>query len=318
MRPERCAVTGAAGFVGRRLVEALSSGGTEVVALDRGDPPGPFPGVRPVRADICDRGALADAFAGAESVFHLAALLPQRHASPEDMRRVNVEGTVAVVEEAQRAGVARLVHLSSSEVYGVPSVLPCPEDGPLAPIGEYGRNKVAAETVARDAGLPAVVLRPPTIVGPGMREPLFEILFRNAARGLPLVLAGGGRNRLQMVSVDDVVEACVLAATVEEAAGEVVNIGYDPVLTLAETAWELKALLGLRSRIVSVPRLLAVPLVRLAARLPRFPLEADHAPLALEDYYLDTSRARRILGWEPRKSPVVALAEAYDHSRGGR
>ncbi|KAA0234878.1 MAG: NAD(P)-dependent oxidoreductase [Actinobacteria bacterium] len=312
----RCAVTGASGFLGSRLVQALVGAGSEVVACDQLSPASARAGVHYVRCDICDRAAIADALDGVDTVFHLSAVLPQRHAPAAEMRRVNVTGTATVLGEALRAGVRRLVLLSSSEVYGALAQIPCPETARLAPIGEYGRNKVAAEALLAQAeGIEWVALRPPTIVGAGMREPLFDLLFRSAARGRPLVMIGDGGVRLQMISVDDMVSACLLAATAEGASGQVLNIGFEPVATLDEVVRQFRSRLGLQNRVIRVPGALARPLLHLAARLPGVPLEPDHAHLALADYLLDTSRAQRVLGRQPSISPVDALLAAFESAR---
>lgn len=158
-----CFVTGAGGFVGRALVNSLLAQGNHVRALDVR-----FPGDWPddatrLRGDIRDRSLLEQGCRDAEFVFHCAALLPQRQAAAAVMRLTNVEGAGHLFNAALRARVSRVVMLSSTEVYGVPATVPCPEDAPQRPLGEYGRNKVEAEQLARDAndrGLQVVILRP--------------------------------------------------------------------------------------------------------------------------------------------------------------
>lgn len=304
-------VTGASGFVGRRLVAALAASGRTVLALDRCDLREKPLQVRMLVADICDRAALDRACSGAEVVFHLAALLPQRRASRAEMRRVNVEGTRTVVEAARAAGVLRLVLLSSAEVYGIPTEVPCSESARLLPIGEYGRNKVEAEAIALRAGRPeAVVLRPPTIVGPGMLEPGLTMLVRSVRSGLPLGIPGGGANLFQMVCVDDVVEACLRAAAIAEAAGEIINLGYEPVMTMREIVEELRRRTGAGSFVFSIPSAVAKPVLSSLSRLRLFPLEADHVSLAFVDYAFDTTKARTLLGWRAATPPVDALLPA--------
>jgi nucleoside-diphosphate-sugar epimerase len=176
-----------------------------------------------------------------EVVHHLAALIPQRRADPETMRAVNVGGTKNVLDAARAAGVRRVVFLSSVEVFGVPAIVPCPEDGPLAPLGEYGRNKIAAEALCREAaaqGLEVVILRPPTIVGPGLEEPFLVGLMAAIRDGRPVTLLGDGRNRFQFVHAEDVVSACLLAADHPAAVGEVFHIGsadVPPIREMVET-----------------------------------------------------------------------------------
>lgn len=302
-------VTGAAGFLGRHLAAHLLREGWTVRGLDRT----PAPGID--RADVTDAGTVARACEGVDVVFHLAALLPQRRAPAERMRAVNIEGTRNVLRAAREAGARAVVLVSSAEVYGVPREIPCPEEAPARPIGEYGRNKVEAERLAREAaaaGLHVPILRPPTIVGAGMPEPLLGRFLDDARRGRPLVVIGDGSTRFQMVAASDVAVACVRALEVPEASGEAFNIGSENVPTQREMAEAAKARIGSRSPIVRVPRPIFVTAVRALALVGRSPLEPEHLPIALSDYVFDISKAKRVLGWKPEKGNVDALIEAYE------
>lgn len=292
-------MTGASGFLGSHTARRLVADGHEVIGLAREFPDGWEPGARAVRAGVTDAPEMRAAVEGCDAVVHLAALLPQRRRPSDEMRAVNVNGTRVVVEAAQAAGVRRLVFCSSAEVYGVPAVTPMPEDGPLAPNGEYGRNKVEAEQIVRASGLAWVILRPPTIVGPGMPEPALTDTLRAARAGKPVVVPGG-RTRFQMVHVDDVVEAVVLALTRDAAVGGVFNVGADDVPTGRALAESIVHAMGSTSRIVCVPAWLAKPALRLLARFGRPLLEPEHIAIAFADYRFDTTRAKQVLGWQPR------------------
>ncbi|MBI2913501.1 MAG: NAD-dependent epimerase/dehydratase family protein [Chloroflexi bacterium] len=271
------------------------------------------PDFQPLPGDICDTDLLARGCQGATYVFHLAALLPQRKAPPAEMRRVNVEGARLVLEAARTAAVRRVVLMSSAEVYGVPRVIHCPEDAPLRPIGEYGRNKVEAEHLAAQAmaqGLEVAVLRPPTIVGPGMAERLLRGTLSDLRRNRPLFVPSGP-TRFQMVALSDVVAACLLAVTRPEARGETFNLGSDDVPTLLETTRRLRTLVGSRSSIVPVPTSVARLFFRALLTLGRSPLEPEHIQIAFSNYVFDTAKAKRLLGWRPSLDNAQALAEAY-------
>ncbi len=315
---DTCFVTGAGGFLGSALCGRLLAEGYAVRGLDLRFPHEQEGQSERLQGDVTDAGLLAQGCQGASFVFHLAALLPQRNAPPEEMRRVNVEGARAVLQAAANAGVRRLVLMSSAEVYGVPRQIPCPETASVSPIGEYGRNKVEAERLAREAmegGLPAVILRPPTIVGPGMPEKFLRGTLAALRRGRPIFVPGG-RIRFQMVAVSDAAEACLLAATVPGAAGGTFNIGSDNVPTLLEMTRRLKRRLGSRSPIVPVPPALARWVFRLLLAIGRSPLEPEHVRIAFSDYVFDNARAKQVLGWQPSLDNVAALAQAAAARRG--
>jgi len=307
-------VTGAAGFLGRYLVRGLLARGCPVRALDLRVPPDAEPEAEWRVGDVRDAGAVREACEGVEVVHHLAALIPQRRATPETMRAVNVGGTENVLDAARAAGVRRVVFLSSVEVYGVPRVVPCPEDGPLAPLGEYGRNKVAAEALCREAaaqGLEVVILRPPTIVGPGLDEPFLVGLMAAIRDGKPVTLLGDGRNRFQFVHAEDVVAACLPAADHPDAPGGTFNIGSGDVPPIREMVEAVIARVGSTSRIQTVPVWLARLAVAVLHPLGKAPLEPEHLPIAVADYVFDIGRARRVLGWEPRWGNVEAILDTY-------
>jgi nucleoside-diphosphate-sugar epimerase len=309
-----CFVTGAAGFVGRAVVDTLLAQGHEVRALDLHFPAGWPANALRLQGDICDPALLEQGCGGAALVFHLAALLPQRHAPAEAMRHVNIEGVKGVLDAAQRAGVRRVVQLSSAEVYGVPAPVPCPEDAPQRPLGEYGRNKVEAERLAREAagrGLQVVILRPPTVVGPTMVDRVLLGTLAALRKGWPIFVPGG-RERFQMVAVSDLVGACVAASQAENASGQAFNIGSADVPSQLETFRQLRDRVGSRSPVVPLPKPLLRRLLRALLAVGRSPLEPEHVPIALADYVFDIRKAGKLLGWRPVKDNVLALAETYD------
>ena len=163
---------------------------------------------------------------GADVLVHAAAALPIQ-ASRESIRSVNVGGTATLLAAAPEAGVRRHVLVSSTAVYGIPKAHPIYEDSPLVGVGHYGESKIEAEEVTRDfgrRGLEFAIVRPKTFVGPE-RLGVFEILFDWIREGRRIYVLGSGHNRYQLLAVEDLVDAIVLAAERPEAAGETVNVG---------------------------------------------------------------------------------------------
>jgi len=341
---DRALVTGAAGFLGRHLVHRLLERGDKVRALDISVPEdlpegfaagaemtargvrgkgwiaGDIQGAEWIAADIRDAEAVASACKGMDTVYHLASLIPQRKANIETMRAVNIGGTRNVLDAARNAGLRRVIYLSSVEIFGVPKVVPCPEDGELAPLGEYGRNKIEAENLCREAcaaGLPVVMLRPPTITGSGLDEPFILSLLSAIQKGKPVTLLGKGTNRFQFIHVDDVVDACLLAAEHPDAAGEAFNIGGKDVPSIAELVHLVASAVGSPSKVKLIPTTLAKIAIALLRPFGAALLEPEHVAIAICDYVFDWSKARRILGWEPRWSVADALIDTYRAIYGG-
>ena len=173
VRAERVLVTGGSGLVGRHLVRALAAEGFSVGVLDLAEPREPVEAYH--RGDVTDQELLARVVGAWDALVHLAALLPARGAEPEEIYRVNAWGTFCVAEACARAGVGRLIYLSSDSVLGFalgeglpePRYLPLDEDHPLRPVDPYGLSKLAGEEACRAAaarsGLRALALRAPWV-----------------------------------------------------------------------------------------------------------------------------------------------------------
>ncbi|MCA9881134.1 MAG: NAD-dependent epimerase/dehydratase family protein, partial [Thermomicrobiales bacterium] len=167
-RPHSVLVTGGAGFLGINLVRGLLAQGCEVTSLDLApfDYPDVAGRVRVIAGDIRDRAAVATAMAGVDAVVHTAAALPLY--PPDEIFTTDVDGTRIVLETAQASGVRRVVHISSTAVYGIPDHHPLLETDRLDGVGPYGKAKIAAEMIAvqfRERGLVVPILRPKSFVG---------------------------------------------------------------------------------------------------------------------------------------------------------
>jgi UDP-glucose 4-epimerase len=233
-------VTGGAGFIGSHLVEALVTAGATVRVLDdfssgrRENLATVATQVQIIEGDVCDSAALDHAVAGAGIVVHMAARCVRLSLfDPEDVHRVNSEGTLRVLTAARRHGIGRVVYVSSSEVYGSGMTMPMSEEHPLQPTTIYGATKLAGElytqTLTRSFDLPAVVVRPFNSYGPrahfkgvyGEVIPRFTVNLLNGRRP---VIFGDGLQTRDFTFVKDTVRGIITAATVPAAHGQVFNI----------------------------------------------------------------------------------------------
>jgi UDP-glucose 4-epimerase len=302
-------VTGGAGFIGSHLVERLlrDHPAGQVRVLDDFSTGSltnlPFAAaagerLRVVRGDIRDLATVEGVVAGADVVFHQAAMrsVPRSVADPLGANLSNVNGTLHVLEAARRHGVRRVVYASSSSVYGDRPELPKREDQPPAPISPYAVSKAAGEQYAavwrRLYGVETVGLRYFNVFGP-RQDPASEyaaviprfILW--GLRGEPLEVHGDGHQSRDFTYVDNVVEANCLAATAAEACG-VFNVGCGERVSLLDIIGRLERLLGR------------------PVRRRHTPARAGDVPHTLAD----VSQAKRVLGY----TPLVGFDEGFQRT----
>jgi nucleoside-diphosphate-sugar epimerase len=269
--------------------------------------------VEELRGDVRSTRDVRRLVEGAGVLVHAAAALPIQ-ASRGSIRSVNVGGTATVLAAAAEAGVRRHVLVSSTAVYGVPKVHPIYEDAPLVGVGWYGESKIEAEDVTRDfgrRGLEFTIVRPKTFVGPE-RLGVFEILFDWIRDDRRIYMLGTGENRYQLLAVEDLVDAIVLAAERREAAGETVNVGAREFGTVRSDLQALIDHAGSSSRLTAVPARPAEVALRALELLRVSPLAEWHYKTAHRDSFVDVGRVGRLLGWTPRFSNAEALCRTYD------
>ncbi len=265
-----------------------------------------------VHGDVADRAQLRQAMQGVEAVFNLVSLLPCSRAGRR-FWTVNVEGTRNVLQSAEDAGVQKVVHVSSSIVYGRPERTPCDEACTPHPVGDYGRSKLEAEAVCKrfmGRGLKVNIIRPRFIIGEG-RLGLLTILFDWMSRGKRIYIIGDGQNRFQMLAYQDLIEACVLAWR-EDVAGEVFNVGADNTPPLIDQMNALVQHAGTGSKVVPIPGWLARFCLVIMDALRLSPLGTEHYLIADQDFLLDCSKAKNLLGWQPKIDAIDALNSTYD------
>jgi nucleoside-diphosphate-sugar epimerase len=205
-------VTGGSGYFGTLLADQALARGDRVRTFDL-NPPAEGRHVEFVQGDIRDRASVARACEGIDVVLHNVAQVPLAK-DRALFESVNVGGTANLLVAARAAGVAKVVHTSSSAVFGIPQSNPVTEDTPPRPLEAYGRAKVRAEVLCREAaagGLDVTIVRPRTILGHG-RLGIMAILFEFVAEGAPVYVLGRGDNRYQFVHADDLADACLRAA----------------------------------------------------------------------------------------------------------
>jgi len=317
-------------MLGTHLCRRLADSGVKVLALDvadddtpYGDIPRNIPSGRAditrIRGDVRDPGLVKRLMVAADAVVHCAAALPSY--APSEIWSVDLDGTRTVVNAAQAARIGRLIHVSSTAVYGVPAVIPTPESYARKPIDHYGRAKTEAEVIcerAREDGLEVTILRPKTFLGP-QRLGLFAMLFEWADEGLNFPLPGGGNVLCQMLDVADLVDAVFSALTgPRDAVNGTFNIAAAEFGTLRDDFQAVLDAAGHGGRIVSIPIAPGVPVLRALSALHISPVYKRLTLKLLADSYVDVSKAQARLGFQPRYSNRDSLLRTYEWWRHAR
>jgi nucleoside-diphosphate-sugar epimerase len=304
-------ITGGSGYFGTVLAERAAARGDRVRTFDLNPPGAGGPPVEYVAGDVRDRPALAEAVQGVDVVLHNVAQVPL--AKDRDLFwSVNVVGTANVLLAARQAGVTKVVHTSSSAIYGIPERNPVDEDTAPRPLEAYGRAKLEAEALCRDAvaaGQDVTVVRPRTILGHG-RLGIMAILFEFVAEGAPVFVLGRGDNRYQFLHANDLADACLLAS--ERSGPSSYNLGASEFGTMRETLEALTAHAGTGSHVRSLPLGPARSAMGALGGLGLVPFAPYHWLLYGESLWFDSSRARTELGWEPEHSNASMVVESYE------
>lgn len=301
-------VTGAGGFIASHLVEALARQGARVRAFVRYNsrrdpgllrllPAELLPQVELFPGDLRDLNAVQAAMQAVSLVFHLGALIsiPYSYRQPAEVVETNIIGTLNVLLAAKTAGVQRLIHTSTSEVYGTARQVPIDENHPLQGQSPYSASKIGADKLAESFfctyDLPVVTLRPFNTYGPRQSARAVIPTIITQALTQPVIRLGSLETRRDFTFIHDTVRGFLLAAQAPGIEGQTFNLGAGSEIQIGE---------------------LAKQVIRLAGRPVKIELDEDRLrPVKSEVQRLlsDNRLARQRLGWEPLVSLEQGLVE---------
>ncbi|MEK7868554.1 MAG: SDR family oxidoreductase [Candidatus Omnitrophota bacterium] len=306
MQKKNVIVTGGAGFIGSHLVDKLLEEGHKVTVLDNFSTGRPQnlahikgnPNLIVKESDVGDLGAIKEYFKGIDWVFHMAALadIVPSITNPLEYHQSNVDGTFSVLEASRMSGVKRFVYTASSSCYGLPEVIPTPEDSPIKPEYPYALTKYVGECYAMNWAkiykLPVISLRLFNVYGPRSRTSgtygaVFGVFLAQKLAGKPFTVVGNGNQTRDFTYVSDVVRAFIAAAE-SDIIGEIFNVGSGNTYSVNR----LVELLGGEK-----------------VYIPKRPGEPDST-------FADISKIKKILGWKPEVSfekGVNILLENIDY-----
>ena len=301
--------TGAGGFIGSHLVEMLLSKGCEVTAFvhynsfNRWGWIDSFSGkkqaaLRIFSGDIRDPNGVRNAMKGSEVVFHLAALIgiPYSYHSPDTYVDTNIKGTLNVLQSARELGVSKIVHTSTSEVYGTAQFVPITEDHPVNPQSPYAATKSGADFLAlsfyRSFETPVSVIRPFNTYGPRQSaRAVIPTIITQILQGVTTIKLGDISPTRDLNYVSDTVRGFVLAAETEGSTGKVIHLGTGVEISIGDLAMKIAELMGKKISIECVDE-------------RKRPEKSE-----VERLLADPEKAHELLSWEPEWSLEKGLME---------
>ena len=309
-------ITGGSGFLGINLTRHLLNKNHYVVEYDLADfdyPETSDPRVSFVKGDIRNKAKLLDAMRGVDIVVHTAAALPLY--TPEDIRTTDIDGTRNVIEAAYETKVQRVIHISSTAVYGIPDHHPLTETDKLFGVGPYGEAKIAAEQLCLDyraKGMCIPIIRPKSFVGPE-RLGVFAMLYDWAYTGHNFPVLGNGNNPYQYLDVEDLCAAIYLCATLPcEKTNDTFNIGAKVFGTMKADFQAVLDYAGHGKKIIPFPvASLAVIVLRVLEAFKLSPLYKWVYETAFKESFVSIEKAERVLGYAPKYSNIDALIRNY-------
>lgn len=317
MKPQKILITGGGGFVGTNLIHYLQKlGSYDITVFDRFDAESyeEHPkNVHYFKGDILSKENIEEVFekyGPFETVYHLAAAMPNKEFADEMLWKINVNGTRNLAEVSVDNKVKTLVFTSSNVAYGIPKSLPAREDMILTPLEIYGKSKASAEKELEKfkGKMNIQMLRCPVITGVG-RLGLQAILFDFISDNKNVYVLGDGTNMYQFADVMDVCSALEKASHIK--GFDIYNVGADGILPLRELYQRVIHFAKSTSKIVNIPNGPALFILPILDKLNMSPLGVYQYSMIGRSLYMDTSKIKKKLQWKPQKTSEDTFIENY-------
>lgn len=311
----RILITGASGFLGINLIRfLLKKGFNDIITIDISEFNYPEKDIiTTIIGDIRDKKAVDHCMDSVNIVIHAAAALPLY--PKEEILSTHVKGTRNLLEAAKKNGISRFIYISTTAVYGIPDHHPIYEDDILRGVGEYGISKIEAEKICveyRERGMCISILRPKSFVGPE-RLGVFAILFEWAKDGKNFPLIGNGKNKYQLLDVEDLCQAIYLTFTLEPVnVNDTFNIAAKKFTTMREDYQAVLDYAGHGKRIIGFPKKPIIWILRILEYLNLSPLYKWVYETASEDSFVSINKAEQKIGFSPKYSNQDSLIRNYE------
>ncbi len=306
-------ITGISGFLGINLTRYFLSKNVEVRGIDLVDFEYPEKNkIEMIVGDIRNKSNVKKAILDVDYVVHCAAALPLY--PDDDIFSTDILGTKILLEESWKQNVKRFVYISSTAVYGIPDHHPISESDKLIGVGAYGVSKVKAEKICenyREKGMILPILRPKSFVGPE-RLGVFALFYDWAKSGKNFPMIGSGKNKYQLLDVEDLCQAIWLSLTQPKAVvNDTFNIGAKEFLSMREDYQAVLTDAGFGKKIIPLPAKPTILALILLEKLKLSPLYRWVYETAGKDSFVSIEKAEKKLGFKPKFSNSEALVRNY-------
>ena len=307
-------ITGGSGFLGINFIRfLLNNGFRNIVSLDLAEFNYPEKDkIVAIKGDMRNKQIVAKCMKDVDWVIHSAAALPLY--SKQDIFSTDIEGTENLLESAWDNNITRFVHISSTAVYGIPNHHPLFEDDTLEGVGPYGVSKIEAEKICfkfRERGMCIPVIRPKSFIGPE-RLGVFALLYDWAKDGKSFPMIGNGRNRYQLLDVEDLCDAIYLTLTGDNTTvNDTFNIGAKEFITMREDFQAVLDYAGFGKKIIGFPATPVIWTLRMLEFFKLSPLYKWVYETACEDSFVSIDKAEKQLGFIPKYSNMDALIRNF-------
>jgi len=312
---KRVFITGGSGFLGINLIRYLLERDYDITSYDllEFDYKDCVDKIVSIKGDIRDIDKLTEAMKDSDIIIHTAAALPLY--SDAEIFTTDINGTKNVLAAALKSKIKRVIHISSTAVYGIPNHHPLCEDDKLDGVGPYGIAKIKAEEVCinyRSKGMIIPIIRPKSFIGPE-RLGVFALFYNWAKdeKGFPMI--GNGSNRYQLLDVEDLCLAIYLAMTLpSDKVNDTFNIGAKEFTTMREDYQAVLDYAGFGKKIKGFPATPMIWVLRILEKLKLSPLYKWVYETASKDSFVSIEKAEKILGYAPKYSNKDALIRNYE------
>lgn len=308
-------ITGGSGFLGFHLAWYFYKKGWKIKILDIAKlSTSEYPkNTEFIKGDVRNFEIVAKAVENVDAVIHAAAALPLR--GKDEILETNIGGTNNILKASLEGKIKRIVHISSTAVYGVPDHHPVVETDKLIGVGPYGESKIAAEKLCADyrkKGMVVTVIRPKTFVGTH-RLGVFEILFDWIKDGKTIPVIGNGKNHYQLLEVEDLVEAIYLSLTSRDLkkVNTEFNVGAERFGLIKDDLENMFKIVGSKSKVLATPAIPVKLVLRFFEILKLSPLYQWVYDTADKDSYVSIDKIKKNLGWKPKCSNTESLVKGY-------
>jgi len=307
-------VTGGSGFLGINLIRYLHSKGHQIKSLDlvEFDYHDMNDKIECIKGDIRDIESVKKAVEGVDIIIHTAAALPLYKS--EEIFSTDIDGTRNLLEASFKQKVDKFIHISSTAVYGIPDHHPLYETDKLDGVGPYGKAKIKAEEEClkyRDKGMCVSIIRPKSFIGPE-RLGVFDLLYDWAKDGHGFPMIGNGKNRYQLLDVEDLCDAIYLCCTLDkEKVNDTFNIGAKEYTTMREDYQAVLDYTGHGKKIKGLPEKPIILTLRILEAMKLSPLYKWVYETASKDSFVSIEKAEKVLGYKPKYSNKDALIRNY-------